>query len=63
VDVEVEVVIVAGVRLNGLCGDFAPGVDFDFDELSELAGEIFDVDAGAAVNIGWVLAGHQAYTH
>ena len=41
----------------------APAVDFHFDFAGQLTGEVFDVDAGATVDVGWVLAGHQAYTH
>ncbi len=49
------------VRLSGALG--APAVDFHFDLFCELLGEVFDVDAGAAVDVGWVLAGHEAYAH
>ncbi len=52
-DVEVAFVFALG----------APAVDFDFDFAGELAGEVFDVDAGPAVDVGWVLAGHEAYAH
>jgi hypothetical protein len=41
----------------------SPGVDLDLDEFCELAREVFDVDACASVDVGGILAGHEAYTH
>jgi hypothetical protein len=34
-------------------------VDFDLDGFRELAAEVLNVDAGATINKGWVLSGHQ----
>jgi hypothetical protein len=41
----------------------APAVDLDVDGAGEFAAEVFDVDAGAAVDGGGIFAGHQANTH
>ncbi len=66
VDVEMEGggIAVFGQRLKPVVvGGIAPGVDLDFDGAGELAGKVFNVDACAAVDVRWILAGHQAYTH
>jgi hypothetical protein len=36
---------------------------FHFNVPRQLARKVFDVDAGSAVDGGWILAGHDAYTH
>ncbi len=55
VAVDVEVAFVGGLG--------TPAVDFYFDFSGEFFGEVFDVDAGAAVDVGGVFASHQAYAH
>ena len=44
---------------RGAVRSAAPGVDVDVLEACELAREVLDVDAGAAVDVGRVLAGEQ----
>ncbi len=41
----------------------APAVDLDVDGAGELAAEVFDVDAGASIDGGRILSGHQANAH
>ena len=41
----------------------APAVDFDFDLLGELAAQVFDVDAGAAVDVGRIFLGEERCAH
>jgi hypothetical protein len=41
----------------------SPAVDFDVDGAGELAAEVFDVDAGASIDGGRILSGHQANAH
>jgi hypothetical protein len=48
---DVEAYLVAVLR--------APAVDLDVDGAGELAAEIFDVDAGASIDGGRILTGHE----
>ena len=41
----------------------APAVDFDLDFLGELAAQVFDVDAGAAVDVGRKFFGEERCSH
>src|SRR5882757_2124486 len=41
----------------------APAVNLDLDLFCELAAQIFDVDSSSAIDVGWVLTGHQTYAH
>ncbi len=41
----------------------AEAVHLDLDESPKLAGEVLDVHSGAAVDLGWVLAGEQRDSH
>jgi hypothetical protein len=38
-------------------------MNFHLDRPGQLPGEVFNMDPRAAVNVGWILASHQAYTH
>ncbi len=53
----------ADVEAAGVGVLIAPAVDFDVDGAGELAAEVFDVDAGAAIDGGRILTGHQANAH
>ena len=54
--------IVLGVR-DGTGPRLTHAVHLDLRELHELADEEVDVDAGAPVDVGWVLAGEDADAH
>ena len=51
------------VKVAFIRGLLAPAVDLDLNFLGEFAAEILDVDAGSAIDVGRVLAGHKAYAH
>ena len=55
--------VAADVEISGVFVLGSPAMDFNLKVAGELAGEVFDVDAGAAVDGGRVFAGHDAYTH
>ncbi len=42
---------------------FTDAADVDIDEFGELAGEVFDMDAGATVDVGGVFAGEEGDFH
>jgi len=36
----------------------APAVDLDLDLFGEFSREVFDVDAGSAIDVGWIFTGY-----
>ncbi|MFM1941785.1 MAG: hypothetical protein RI897_767 [Verrucomicrobiota bacterium] len=51
------------MEARGGVGLFADAADIDVDEFGELFGEVFDMDACAAVDVGWVFAGEEGDFH